>query len=134
VTDENDGVRFERADINPRGLVWFLFLLVFAALLVAFLIREMYWGLAAHEARMQPPPPIMSMEVNRQPPAPRLEENPAASLAAFRAEEAKTLEGYGWVDKGAGVVRIPVSRAMALLLERGLPEASPPPPGEERPK
>jgi hypothetical protein len=31
------------------------------------------------------------------------------------------LEGYGWVDREAGVVRLPIERAMALVLERGLP-------------
>ncbi len=31
------------------------------------------------------------------------------------------IEGYAWVDQKAGVVRIPVERAMALVAERGLP-------------
>jgi hypothetical protein len=31
------------------------------------------------------------------------------------------LEGYGWVDRQAGVVRLPIERAMELVLERGLP-------------
>ena len=31
------------------------------------------------------------------------------------------LDSYGWVDKNAGVVRIPIDEAMKLTLERGLP-------------
>ena len=31
------------------------------------------------------------------------------------------LEHYGWVDKNAGVVRIPVERAIDVLAEKGLP-------------
>ena len=31
------------------------------------------------------------------------------------------LTTYGWVDKNAGTVRIPIDRAKELLLERGLP-------------
>ena len=31
------------------------------------------------------------------------------------------LSTYGWTDKKAGVVRIPIDRAMELQLERGLP-------------
>ena len=31
------------------------------------------------------------------------------------------IEGYAWVDQKAGVVRIPVERAIALVAERGLP-------------
>ena len=34
----------------------------------------------------------------------------------------------GWVDQKTGVVRIPISRAMDLLLERGLPVRSNRPP------
>jgi hypothetical protein len=38
-----------------------------------------------------------------------------------RAEEQEKLSSYGWVEPNAGVVRIPVERAMELLAERGLP-------------
>ena len=36
-------------------------------------------------------------------------------------EEEKTLYSYGWVDEKAGTVRIPIERAMDLLVQRGLP-------------
>jgi hypothetical protein len=35
--------------------------------------------------------------------------------------QADRLVGYGWVDREAGIVRLPIERAMELLLERGLP-------------
>jgi hypothetical protein len=31
------------------------------------------------------------------------------------------LNSYGWIDKSAGVIRIPIDRAMDLLAQRGLP-------------
>lgn len=31
------------------------------------------------------------------------------------------LHSYGWVDQGAGVVHIPIDRAIDLVIERGLP-------------
>jgi hypothetical protein len=34
------------------------------------------------------------------------------------------LQSYGWVDQDAGQARIPVSRAMELIAERGLPVRS----------
>jgi len=37
-------------------------------------------------------------------------------LARFRAEQAELLHGYRWVDQSAGVVAIPVDRAMALVV------------------
>jgi mono/diheme cytochrome c family protein len=42
-------------------------------------------------------------------------------LAAHRAQQLAQLNGYGWVDQEAGVARIPISRAIDLLAERGLP-------------
>ena len=40
------------------------------------------------------------------------------------SRRAQLLDGYSWVDKGAGTVRIPVAEAMRLTLERGLPVAA----------
>jgi hypothetical protein len=39
----------------------------------------------------------------------------------FRRQEDAVLSGYGWVDKNAGTVRIPIEEAMRLTVERGLP-------------
>lgn len=55
-------------------------------------------------------------------PPPRLEVKSGASLAEFRAIEAADLNSYGWIDRKAGTVRIPIERAMQVVLERGLPE------------
>lgn len=54
-------------------------------------------------------------------PQPKLLVNEFANLAEFRAREHEVLTTYGWVDRNAGVVRIPVDRAKDLLLARGLP-------------
>jgi len=56
-----------------------------------------------------------------QPPEPRLQTNPRGDLRALRDQEDELLNGYSWADKSAGVVRIPIERAMQLTLERGLP-------------
>jgi len=58
---------------------------------------------------------------NRLPPEPRLQTNPRQELSDMRAKENVTLYSYGWVDKTAGIVRIPISEAMKLTVERGLP-------------
>jgi hypothetical protein len=48
-------------------------------------------------------------------PAPRLQVTDQRDLEALRRAEAERLEGYGWVDRKAGVVHIPIERAMDLL-------------------
>jgi hypothetical protein len=49
------------------------------------------------------------------PPPPRLQADPATDLAAERAREQAQLDGYAWVDRDAGIARIPVDRAMDIL-------------------
>ena len=53
---------------------------------------------------------------------PKLEVSIAADLARLRQSERHSLNTYGWVDRRAGVVRVPIDRAMQLLLQRGLPD------------
>ena len=54
-------------------------------------------------------------------PTPRLQDDNVRDLKMMRANEDKLLQGYTWIDKNSGAVRIPVSRAMEILAERGLP-------------
>lgn len=58
-------------------------------------------------------------------PAPNLQINPHEDLLAFRLRENKELTSYGWMDRSNGIVRIPIERAMDLIVERGLPVRSP---------
>jgi hypothetical protein len=43
------------------------------------------------------------------------------NLKNFRAHEEEILTTYGWVDQNAGIVRLPIEDAKALLLKQGLP-------------
>ncbi|MBA3833836.1 MAG: hypothetical protein H0X34_18465 [Chthoniobacterales bacterium] len=55
-------------------------------------------------------------------PQPHLEVHPGADLAESKRGDEVELGSYGWIDRKAGVVRIPVERAIQLLMERGLPD------------
>lgn len=59
--------------------------------------------------------------VRRLPPPPRLQPSPKLDLQRMRQEEERVLNSYGWVDQQAGVVRIPIDRAIDLVVQRGLP-------------
>ena len=62
------------------------------------------------------------MAPDRQiPPEPTLQVFPAAEIAEYQAQKAVELETHAWIDREAGVVRIPVERAMELTVKRGLP-------------
>jgi hypothetical protein len=76
--------------------------------------------LTARHAQHAMPSALLS-EAVPVPPAPRLQVVPAQQLQQGRAAAEESLRSYGWVDKEAGIVRIPITRAMELLVERGLP-------------
>jgi hypothetical protein len=63
----------------------------------------------------------MAAGASQVPPTPRLEEHPALEIRQLHAQEERTLSSYGWADKKAGRVRIPIDRAMELYLQRGFP-------------
>src|SRR5213595_1496366 len=79
-------------------------------------------ALEAHDRKQnEPVSPLVSASLRRTPPEPRLEPDPLAPRRRMRASEDAVLTTYGWVDRNAGVARIPLTRAMDLLVQRGLP-------------
>jgi hypothetical protein len=56
----------------------------------------------------------------KEPPTPRLQTQPFKDIYLVRQAEQERLSTYGWVDKGAGTVHIPIEDAMRLMEERGL--------------
>ncbi len=52
--------------------------------------------------------------------------NEPAWLRDVRAQQLAAATTYGWVNKEAGVVRVPIERAKQLILEAGLPATTAP--------
>lgn len=116
----------ETSDVSIGAIVKFGAGLAIAAAVVSVAM----WGLfrffeAQHEKREQPVPPMVAANLKRTPREPRLEPDPLSPRRRMQAEENAALTTYGWVDRDAGVVRIPIERAMELLVERGLPPSKP---------
>jgi hypothetical protein len=55
------------------------------------------------------------------PPEPRLQVTAPKDLEQYKAAQEEILNNYGWVDQNAGIVRIPIDRAMDILVQKGLP-------------
>lgn len=105
---------------------------------VAFVFVLFFYPFLIRMERAGDPPrsPIPEAAARPLPPEPRLQASPERDLAAYRAEQAARQTSYGWVDREAGVARIPVARAVDLLAERGLlaaPAVAAPGAGEVRP-
>lgn len=74
---------------------------------------------AERQAAESPPPnPLAAQFARKEPPAPRLQANPLDDIRILRAQEDAILGSYGWVDREAGTVRLPIARAKDLLAER----------------
>ena len=115
-------VRHETSDVNVRAILTVGAGLAAGTIAVSALVWLVVVFLSSREA--QPGPrefPLAVTHEQRLPPEPRLQTNPREDLADLRRAEDQVLDSYGWVDKDAGVVRIPIDDAMRLTIERGLP-------------
>jgi len=94
-----------------------LIMLTTVVLLVAYWLFNDF---AARRAKLQVPPSPLA-ETRQRSPEPHLQVAPAQDLQQMRAAEEAVLSSYGWGDQTAGFVRMPIDRALELILERGLP-------------
>jgi hypothetical protein len=116
---KNPKVGYERQDVNVRSIVIFAVGLLVVIIVAMILIAGIVAALDTRQAAGQTPPPTEFPT----PAAPRLRPNPidqttaVEELEELRAREDAILNNYGWVDREAGIVRIPIERAMELVVE-----------------
>jgi len=123
---------FEQQDLTAKGIYAFLISLIVGGVLVYLVVLGLYKFMDARQRSRQPQlsplvkaidtdTRIVSPEEITKFPQPRLERNERVEINDFRLKEEQTLNSYGWVDEKAGVVRVPIERAMQLVAQRGLP-------------
>lgn len=111
----------EIRDARFRNVVLYGGGMLALVIIMGFVVSVILFRLMAWSSHGNPSPPQFQLPQNELPPAPRLEEHPWLDLREFRDAETRQLESYGWVDKSRGVVRIPIERAMELIVRRELP-------------
>ena len=112
----------ETSDVNLRAILAFGAGLIVAGVCINFIVWLLFTYFSVRESRQVPAVyPLASRQENRLPPEPRLQTQPREDLRELRVREDEILTSYGWLDKNAGVVRIPIDRAMKMTVERGLP-------------
>jgi hypothetical protein len=118
---EHPAVRHEESDVNIRAIFAFGLALTIATIFLGFVVWILFTYFSSREARtVTPQYPLAAGQQNRLPPEPRLQTDPRKDLGDLRAQEDAVLNSYGWVDKNAGVVRIPIEEAMKIAVQRGL--------------
>ncbi len=122
-----EGSGHEHTDANVWMIVQFAIWLAVAAVLTHFLMWGMFAWFVSSRTAAQPALefPLAKDQERRLPAGPRLQSIPANEIFEFRQRENAELSEYGWVDRNAGTVHIPIEQAKTLLLQRGLPSRAP---------
>ena len=110
----------ETRDFNMRVIVLFGAslaallagsLVLMAWLFALFNVTPQGYGVRGAPAAATPP----------SPPGPRLQASPTRDMQDMLQAENAQLHSYGWVDRSAGMVRVPIDQAMEFVVQQGLP-------------
>lgn len=112
--DESVTAPYERRDLNVRAVVGFMIGLAVVLLGIFTALHFFQSALGRGDARTVRRP-------QNSAPGPQLQTHASADLAAWRAAQAAELHRCRWVDRKAGIIEIPIERAMELIVQRGLP-------------
>ena len=138
--EHHDRVHHEEHDINVRAVLWFAVAFVVTGIVVHLALWFLYKGFAAIEReRTEPPVTLVANPQREIPPSPRLQpfperapewagvqqralfKTPVDDMEDLRAWENRMLTSYGFADDQQERLRIPIDRAMELVVQRGLP-------------
>jgi len=128
----NPGIQYESRDLGAKGIVVFLIVLAISGILIELLV----WGMLRFYNRMTvennvptsgtsqlytPTAELPGGDPALRFPKPALQVDDVADMNKLKAENAEILNSYGWVDKNAGVVRVPIQVAIDQVVQKGLP-------------
>lgn len=112
-------------ELNLKAIIGFAIGLLVVISVSAALLWQFSKFLRSYEAAQDPPPPALAAARSQYtPPGPALQVDPEHELTVMRSAEEAMLDSYGWVDRPAGIVRIPIERAISLMVgDEGAPIA-----------
>ena len=117
------GAKYEHTDIDVNiGYKSFLWLTVAIVISVGIVYGAFFFFEGKEQgtdAAAQKYP--LAVGQHKEPPAPNLQTQPFRDLYNLRHAEDDRLGSYGWVDQDGGIARIPIDRAMDVMLEKGFP-------------
>jgi hypothetical protein len=113
--------KHEHTDIEPSIATRFAVWLTIAMLISVAIVYGTFWlfeGREAASGQTAQQYPLAAGQV-REPQGPRLQTQPFKDIYLLRQAENEKMTSYGWIDKSAGVVHVPIEDAMRILSERG---------------
>jgi hypothetical protein len=143
----------ESSDVNIKAIVGFGVFLVISGIVLHVALYGLYIFFDKMADKRNPPPnPMMKVErptgdtmsaesqaetsrrLNRtfggNALNPMLQVDDVHDMDMMRKAQDTQMSEYQWMNKGTGSVRIPIQRAMDLIVERGLPNVPALPPGK----
>ena len=115
------GAGHEHTDANVWLIAKFGLWLLISAIVIHVGMGFMFGLLVEQREETEQAFPLATGQQRRLPAAPRLQQFPANEFYEFRQREEGTLQNYGWIDRDAGRIQIPIAEAVRLTVERGLP-------------
>jgi hypothetical protein len=123
ISEEARRRRHEVSDLPVKPFLVFVAWFSIITAVVMVIVAIFIWGIASWLPMTEAP------SVRRDQPTtfpdPRLQVSPRTEMREYAARMNQEVNQYGWIDRKAGVVRLPIGRAMELLVERGLPVRPP---------
>ena len=113
------GSQYEHTDASVWIIVKLMMWLVIAAVVIHVGMAVLFDLFVTQRVETGDPRyPLATTDSGRLPPEPRLQRFPREDLMNYRLGEEAILQHYGWIDREAGTVHIPITDAMRLVLER----------------
>ncbi len=110
---------YETEDASTSKLLWSGVTLAVLVIVAVAAMTVMFGVLYdARDEAINEVGPMVDLEAKPQ--GPILRVDPPRELIEMRAQSRSDGSTYGWVNKESGTVRIPVERAMKLLVGRGI--------------
>ena len=114
------GAGYEHTDADVWTIVRFGLWLAVSAVIIHVGLGFTYAALIERATVVaEPRYPLASSREQTLPAEPRLQQDPRADMYRFRLQEDSRLHEYGWVNREAGVVHLPIDEAMRRLVESG---------------
>jgi len=109
----------EHSDVSVRAIGMFLAALL-TGMVVVYVGLLGLWRFLGTVVPQEPSTTALSGP-RELPPAPRLQVKAEEELEIYREKERQRISTYGWVDRTAGTVHMPIEKAMDMVLQRGMP-------------
>lgn len=107
--------RYELSDASPKALLLFSVGLAATVVVTLAILWYQYGSVMGVTPTARGSDASAWSHANRSLPA------IADERSELEATQTKRLQGYEWIDRETGIVRIPVERAMEIIEQEGLP-------------